>query len=190
VLHGGRVLVVDGVVVVEVVLVMVVLVDVVLGVVVLGDVVLGVVVVVVTLLLPRSYSIRSQGALSALASYAVATLWPLPVMMRTSALPLAQPARFTISWMTPARSGVRSAGPATPSVAHDGGDQGTAAPVRGRVETLPEALVKVTAWSLACPSMMSAVGSEVGSSTWNCTYAFRIAAPRGTGIPLKRSPTV
>src|SRR6185369_2765344 len=86
------------------------------------------VVVVVTIV----YSTRSSGAASGSRSYASATRWPLPVMMSASALPLVHPGRFTISWTTPVRTGVRWAVPAVPTVGHDAGDQGTAAAVRGR----------------------------------------------------------
>jgi hypothetical protein len=49
----------------------------------------------------------SSGAVAALASYESAVRLPLPVMMTASAWPALQPGRFTISWITAVRSGVR-----------------------------------------------------------------------------------
>ena len=70
---------------------------------------------------------------------------PVPVMMMTSELPLAQPGRLAISWMTEVRSGVRWSGSAWPFAVHAAGAQLMAAAVRGREEMSNLALLNVAA---------------------------------------------
>src|SRR5262245_49304355 len=106
-------------------------------------------------------------------------------MRSTSALPLAQAGRFTTSWNTAERSGVRSLDPASPTSAQGGGAQLAAAVVRGRAETLL-ANEKAAASSPASARMTSWVASLWDSLASNWTYAERIAAPGGMARPVKR----
>jgi hypothetical protein len=69
--------------------------------------------------------------------------------MITIALPLAQPGRFTTSWITAESSGVRWLGPASPIRFHPAGVQVAEAAVRARVETL---LVKENVAGLSAAS--------------------------------------
>src|SRR5512145_1407477 len=107
-------------------------------------------------------------------------------MIRTSELPDAQPALFTICWMTEARLGVRWAAPASPTTVHAVGAQGTEAMVRGRDVTLLAEVVKVAALSAASPWMLTDVAEEPVWSAVNWTQAFTIDAPFGIATPVKR----
>jgi hypothetical protein len=161
------VVLVDAVVVVEA---EVVVVEVVAGLVDVVVVLVEVVVLVVDVVAaPVWYSTCSRAAPVALPSKASATRRPVPVMMTASALPLAHPGRLTISWTIAEMSADCCAGPAAPTVVHEGGLQATVAAVRARPETLPEALVKVGALSVACPARVRSVASVVASSTVNWT---------------------
>src|SRR4051812_23588666 len=72
---------------------------------------------------PVVYSRWRRGAPAGLLSQARAVRWPVPVMIRASALPLAQPGRLTSSWAIAVRSGLRWFGPASPISVQGGGDQ-------------------------------------------------------------------
>ena len=61
------------------------------------------------------------------------------------ALPLAQPGRFTSSWMISARLGVRWAAQVMPTVVQGAGDQVTDAAVRGLPESAPFVTPKAAA---------------------------------------------
>ncbi len=135
-------------------------------------------------------SMWRSGALPGSPSYARAVRCPVPVMMIASAFPLAQPGRFTISWITLERFGVRWFGPASPTSVHGTGDQFTAAVVRGREETLRLELVKVPGLSAACPFRTRFVASLCVSSASNWIHAFAIVAPGGTVTFVNRRPTV
>ena len=78
----------------------------------------------------------------------------VPLMMMARAFPLAQPGRFTISWMIAVRSGVRSAAAVSPEV-QAAGDQLALAVVSARDDTLFVALANVAALSSACPAIVS-----------------------------------
>jgi len=114
---------------------------------------------------------------------------PEPVMMTTSELPLDQPVRSTISWITGLISAVRWSGPASPITFHAGGLQGSNAVVLGREEMSLVAVVNVDVVSAACPSMTSDVTSDWTSCVWNWTEALAIVAPCGTVMPVNRMPT-
>ena len=62
------------------------------------------------------------------------------------------------------------------------GDQGTETGKRGRKETFPLLVEKVTGLTLASASMVSEVASVSVSSAWNWTKALMIVAPEGTVI--------
>ncbi len=94
-----------------------------------------------------------------------------------------------ISCTIEVRSGVRSVVPASPINAHGAGDQATDAFVRGRVETLPLALVNVPGLSAACPWTSRLVTSLCASLASNCTYARATVAPAGIETFVKRIPT-
>jgi len=68
-------------------------------------------------------------------------------MTNTMLLPLAHPGRLAISWTMAARLGESYTVPAV----HAEGVHCTAAVVRGRLEMLPMAVVKVVALPAACP---------------------------------------
>ena len=104
-------------------------------------------------------------------------------------LPLAQPAWFTISWITVWRSGVRWSPPAAPDV-QLAGDHGTTAAVRPRDETFCVAVVKVAALPLAWPWTCRVRGVVLPAAAVNCTHERTISAPRGTATPRKRTPMV
>jgi hypothetical protein len=110
-------------------------------------------------------------------------------MMTTNELPLDQPVRSTISWITGPISAVCWSGPASPIVFHAGGLQDADAVVLGREEMPFVAVVKVDAVSEACPSMMSEVACERALSAWNWMAALAIVAPCGTVMPVNRRPT-
>lgn len=109
----------------------------------------------------------SSGALGGSPSNDSAVRSPLPVMTITSELPLIQPERFTISWMTEDISGVLWSGPAASLVGQAGGDQATDAEVMGRDETFPLVPTNVAAVSTSSPWMVNDVASLVVSSVSN-----------------------
>ena len=82
-------------------------------------------------------------------------------MMITSALPLTQPARFTISWMIGARLGVRWSTPAAPMVIQETGDHCTAAVVLALEDMFRVDVAKAGALSLLWPSIRSEVAPDV-----------------------------
>src|ERR671923_1361443 len=110
---------------------------------------------------------------------------PLPVTMNARAFPLAHPGRFTTSWTSAARFGVRCASPAAPTV-HAAGDQPTDALVRGREEMLNVAVVNVDALSAACALIVNVVASDCASSATNWIYTFAIDTPGVKALPQKR----
>src|SRR6266576_2679381 len=138
---------------------------------------------------PVVYSTCRSGAPAGLLSQARAVRWPVPVTIIASALPLAQPGRMTISWTTAVRSGVRSFALASPITVQGTGDQLAEAVVRGRVETLPFALVKVAGLSAARPWIDRLVTSLCVSFDSNWTYARVIVAPFGIATAVQRIPT-
>src|SRR5688572_21348076 len=111
----------------------------------------------------------SLGARAAPALKASAVRRPVPVTMNTSGLPLTQPGRSMIAWTTAARLGVRWLGPASPMTDHGGGDQATAAVVRGREEMFEAAAENVAALSASSPWTVSEEALPSVSSVVNCT---------------------
>jgi len=74
-----------------------------------------------------------------------ATRLPVPLMIKTSGLVLAQLGRATTSETSAARSGVRCAAARSPTVFQGGGVQTTELRVRGRVVRSLTLVVKTTA---------------------------------------------
>src|SRR5262249_2083765 len=124
-----------------------------------------------------------------LPSYEYAVRWPVPLTMTASALPLAQPPRFTTSWITADRLGVRWFAPASPEF-HATGLHEAEADVLGREVTLRLAGRKGGALSDACARKVSAVASLCDSFAVNWMYARLIVAPFGIASPVQRMPTV
>ena len=106
------------------------------------------------------------------------------------ALPRAQPARLTTSWVTWVRSVVRWAAPRAPAVGHVGGTQVTAAAVRARDETFRLVAVKVPGLSAACAWIVREAASVDTSSVWNWIDAAVTWALLGTSTPGNRRPTI
>src|SRR5580765_3344408 len=109
--------------------------------------------------------------------------------MIASGFPLAQPLRFTISWMTGTRLGVRWSGPVVPAV-HGTGVHAVQAAVSGRDVTLPAVVVNVAAASAAWPRSTRFVTSDWDSLAANWIHAATMVDPRGTVTPVQRMPTV
>jgi hypothetical protein len=122
-------------------------------------------------------------------SHATAVRFPVPVTMITSACPLSQPCRLTISRTTLLMSEVCWPGPARPTVDQGGGRQVTTALVRGRDDTFNAALVNVRASSAASPAMFNVGVPPSVSSTVNWIHAAVMVAPKGIVTPAKRIPT-
>src|SRR6185503_12455087 len=95
------------------------------------------------------YSIRRRGAAKAPPSNDSAKRVPDPEIRNTIALPLAQPARLTISCTMGARSGDFCAPPASPGNGHEGGAHETEADVRVRPPRLFLTVENVGALSAA-----------------------------------------
>ena len=95
---------------------------------------------------------------------------PDPVTKSARALPLRHPARPTISWITPASSGVRCSFPACPAVHAGMLPHGVAAWVAAasRAVRLPPAVVKAAALSAGSPRIVRVVASDCDSSATNC----------------------
>ena len=113
----------------------------------------------------ETYSICSKGAAAGNPLYASATRSPVPVMMTTSEFPLDQPGRFTISCTTEPILGVRCPEPASPTIVHPTGDQGTAAVVLVLDDMFPLTETNGEALSLSSPTIVSEVATELTSST-------------------------
>ena len=73
----------------------------------------------------------------------------MPVTIKATELPDAQPERSTISWTIDFRFGVRWPAPASSAISQSGGDQATDAEVLVRDDTLFVELVKAGALSLS-----------------------------------------
>jgi hypothetical protein len=82
---------------------------------------------------------------------------PVPVMTITIGLPAAQPGSSMISWITPARSGVRWSAPAAPTLVHGTGDHATEAAVTGRDVMSPLVPLKVAGEPDAWPRITRSV---------------------------------
>src|SRR2546422_11457428 len=104
--------------------------------------------------------------------------------MIASALPLAQPGRFTISWSTALRSAVRWFAPTSPRV-HATGAQLAEAVVRDLVETSPLEPEKVAALSAACPRIVRLVASLCDSLAANWMEALEMVARGGIARPAQ-----
>ena len=111
---------------------------------------------------------------------------PVPVTIRTSALPLAHPGRPTISWITAARFGDRWS-----DVTRPGRRPRRRRPVHGRRRARPARDVarrrgerpRTVGRSPAKVTLVAAVDT---SSTWNCTHAAVTVAPGGRVTPVNR----